>query len=97
MVILSAALVALFVWLPRYTAPLIFGITRPTLILAPVLWLVVGWQCWRLRSIDPMLTQRILRPLALMAAVLFVAHSAMLYSRAPHDTEAIRIFMGPSR
>jgi len=94
LVILSAALVALFVWLPRYTAPSFFGVTRPALILAPVLWLVVGWQCWRLRSIDPMLTQRILRPLALMAAVLFVAHAAMLYSRAPHDSEAMVAHLG---
>jgi len=94
LVIVSAALVALFFWLPRYTAPLVFGITRPALILVPVLWMVVAWQCWRLRSVDPALTDRILRPLALTASVLAVAHVAMLYSRAPHDTGAMVAHLG---
>lgn len=89
LIVLGIALHPLFYWLPRYTAPVWLGITRPTLALVPMLWGVIAWICWRRRSSD-----RIYPMLTLMALVLLVGSIAMLYSRSPHDTEAMVAHLG---
>ena len=92
----TAVLVALviglfpaFRWLPAYTTPTWLGITRPALILVPIFWSIVGWACWRFRAAD-----RLLPILGAMAAVLVSTSIAMLYSRSPHDAQAMVAHLG---
>ncbi|MFM9434432.1 signal transduction histidine kinase/ActR/RegA family two-component response regulator [Janthinobacterium sp. CG_23.3] len=80
----GAALMPPFFLLPKYTEPIGLGVTRPTLLFVPLLWAVVAWACWRQRGAD-----RLLPSLALMAAVLVGAHTAMVYSRETADTPAM--------
>jgi signal transduction histidine kinase/ActR/RegA family two-component response regulator len=87
--VLCVGLLAVFEWLPTYTPADLLGITRPALILAPVLWAIIALVCWKLHAAD-----RLLRPLALTAAVLCLANTAMLYSQAPHDGVAMVAHLG---
>ncbi|MBI3514584.1 MAG: PAS domain S-box protein [Proteobacteria bacterium] len=87
-VVIGAALFLAFQWLPTYTSP-ILGVTRPTLILAPPLWLAVGLAAWRMRAND-----RISQPLAWMAGAFFLANTAMLYSAAAADAPAMVAHFG---
>ena len=87
--IIAPLLYLLFRSLPLYTSPTLLEVTRPMLILAPVLWATIWFACWRWRS-----TERLLSPLATMSAVLFAANVFMLYSRSPHDSLAIVAHLG---
>jgi PAS domain S-box-containing protein len=83
-VVLATGLFATFQHLPTYLPPGPLGITRPALILAPLLWAGVGVAAWRLRALD-----RLAQPLTWMAGTLFLANTTMLYSRAPADGPAM--------
>lgn len=85
----ALALSMLFRWIPSYAQPGLFGITRPSLALVPILWGVVAW-----RSARGKLAERALPALALTSVPLLVGHVAMLYSRAPHDTLAMIAHLG---
>ncbi|WP_317201086.1 ATP-binding protein [Janthinobacterium sp.] len=84
LLLLGAVLMPPFFLLPKYTLPVLHGVTRPTLLFVPPLWALVAWACWRQRAAD-----RLLPSLALMAAVLACAHLAMLYSHETADTPAL--------
>jgi signal transduction histidine kinase len=87
--VLAIALVAIFLSVPRYAAPGLFWITRPSLALVPLLWALVGIAYWKCRD-----ESEIARAIALTAAILMAAHIAMLYSRAPSDTAAMIAHFG---
>ncbi|HAT32406.1 MAG TPA: diguanylate cyclase [Janthinobacterium sp.] len=84
LLLLGAAMLPAFSWLPRYTVPVWLDVTRPTLVPVPVLWALAGWLCWRRRGAD-----RLLPSLALMSGVLMVAHLGMLFSSETADTPAM--------
>lgn len=89
LVVSSLLLLLSFYFLPRYTAPTLFGITRPALAIVPALWLLGGWMCWRHRG-----EHRMLHAMAFMCGIAFVGSAAMLYSRAPHDMPAMIAHVG---
>jgi PAS domain S-box-containing protein len=89
LVALSVLLFPVFYILPRYTAPAGSGVTRPLLLGVPILWGCVALMCWRRRKSD-----RLYPMLALTSVVMIVASLAMLYSRAPHDTQAMVAHLG---
>src|ERR1044072_8078613 len=62
--ILALVLFVAFRWLPLYTSPTSLGITRPALILAPLLWVIAGLASWKHRDTD-----RTLPILAIMAVL----------------------------
>jgi signal transduction histidine kinase/CheY-like chemotaxis protein len=81
---IGATLFSLFYNLPAYAPPGILGVTRPTLLLVPAVWLITGGMLWRRRSVD-----RLLPSLARIAPVFVIGHVAMLFSAAPHDAQAM--------
>jgi PAS domain S-box-containing protein len=89
LLLLGAALLTLFYFLPRYSAPDFYGISRPTLLFVPPLWAVVGLVCWRMREAN-----RIYPALTGMATLMCLGHIAMLYSGSPHDVSAMVAHVG---
>jgi signal transduction histidine kinase/ActR/RegA family two-component response regulator len=89
--VLVAAIVlfALFQWMPAWTQQTHFGVTRPALLLAPLLWLGIAIHCWRERAGD-----RMLRALAWTAPVLVVANLVMLYAQREGDPQSIVAHLG---
>jgi PAS domain S-box-containing protein len=87
--LLAAALIAIFQLIPRYAEPGLFGITRPSLILVPLLWALAGLAYWKRRD-----DSDIAHAIAPVAVILAVAHCAMLYARAPADTFAMVAHFG---
>lgn len=76
-------LLAIFQQLPLYSEPAWQGITRPTLLLVPLLWASIGLAYWQLRNDD-----RLARVLACYAFIAIPANLIMLYSQAPADAPA---------
>jgi PAS domain S-box-containing protein len=82
--LLAAALIAIFQVIPRYAQPGLFWVTRPSLILVPLVWALAGVAYWKRRN-----ESDIASAIAPVAVILAAAHGAMLYARAPADTAAM--------
>jgi PAS domain S-box-containing protein len=89
MILLALGLIAVFLSVPRYSPPDLLGITRPSLALVPVLWVIVGMAYWRVRR-----EAEFAGVIALTAAILACSHLIMLYSRAPSDVTAMAAHYG---
>lgn len=87
--VLAVLLAAFFLVAPRYVAPGFLWVTRPTLILVPLLWAAVGWAYWRQRD-----ETEVARAVVPSAVILMIAHGVMLYSRAPSDATALVAHLG---
>lgn len=85
----GAVLFALYQRLPTYLPPNALGVTRPALMLAPLLWLVVAVWAWRLRN-----QHRLAQVICWAGATLFCGHAVMLYSDAPSDGQAMIAHLG---
>ncbi len=82
--LVAASLMILFAMVPRYSEPGVLGMTRPTLLGAPLLWILVGVSYWRARHED-----RIAQMLVVFAVITFFVPLVMLFSKAPADNVAI--------
>jgi signal transduction histidine kinase/ActR/RegA family two-component response regulator len=89
LMLVAIVLVAILLSVPRYSAPGLLWVTRPTLLLVPVLWMAVGVGYWRVRRESEMA-----RAIALTAVILVLAHGAMTYSHAPSDAMALVAHLG---
>ncbi|MEJ0041768.1 MAG: ATP-binding protein [Rhizomicrobium sp.] len=81
--LVTVAVSLLFQFLPRYVDTGLW-ISRPFLILSPILWLAVGYGFYRRREQDD-----VSYALMCMAAILALANVAMLFSHAPNDAVAM--------
>jgi signal transduction histidine kinase/CheY-like chemotaxis protein len=81
----GALLLALFQWLPPYTQPPWFAITRMPVVLVPLLWGVVGMAYWRQHRAEDGIAYLV----GLLAVLAVPAHFAMLFSMAPADSAAM--------
>src|SRR3569832_281889 len=89
LVVLAIARFVLFDALPPCTAPGLLGMTVPSLVVTPFLWLAVGAVFWRYRDRNDMT-----RAIALMAALLVIPHTVVLYSTGPEDAPALFAHLG---
>ena len=84
LLVAAAGLMTLFAVVPRYSEPGILGITRPTLIAAPLLWLPVIVAHWRNRGRD-----RMAEVFVVFAALSLCVPLLMLFSQSPADKVAV--------
>lgn len=82
--LLGAVLFFVFQLLPVYLPPVAPAIIGPGLVLAPLLWAVVGVATWQLRAMD-----RLAKPLIAMAAMLCLADIVMLFSSGPNEWQSM--------
>ena len=83
------ALAVIFNFIPPYAPPGLFGMTRPSLVLVPMMWIIVLLLYWPLR-----VHERLARYIALFSILAIVSNVAMLYSAYPADDPALLAHAG---
>jgi signal transduction histidine kinase/ActR/RegA family two-component response regulator len=81
---IGAILMGLFAMVPRYGEPGFLGITRPTLALAPLLWIAVIVGHWRIREVD-----RAAGAFTVFSAITLFVPLLILFSTTSADKMAI--------
>jgi PAS domain S-box-containing protein len=84
LIALTAGLLTLFRWMPTYSPANVWGITRPALAFAPLLWVLCLGMAWRRRTAHPLMGV-----LVLISALHIPATLALLFSSGPHDAPAV--------
>lgn len=84
LILLYLALALTFQLLPRYAESFFFGISRPNLLGAPLLWAAVAFGYWRLHR-----SSQVASAVAAGAVLLAVAHCFMLFSQPATDPTAV--------
>ena len=78
-------LLALFQWIPPYTQPPWFSITRMPVILVPLVWGLVGMDYWRRQRAEGGVASLV----GMFAVLAIPANCAMFFSMAPADSAAM--------
>lgn len=82
-------LFAVFRYTPAIVVPNALGMTRPQLMLAPMLWLLIAAGSFRTDGAEPLAD-----PLASMAALFFVGNAVMLFSGHSGDAASMFAHLG---
>jgi signal transduction histidine kinase/ActR/RegA family two-component response regulator len=81
----GAWLMVLFQWLPPYTEPPWYALTRTTVIFVPLLWGVIGMHYWRRYHAEGSIATLV----GLFTVVMVPANCVMVFSMAPADSAAM--------
>ncbi len=82
-ILAAACLFTIFGLLPRFETNWFLGISRPTLLLSPFLWLAVGLGYWRRRE------EPVARAVAYASTILFVPFLVMCFAHTTYDAPAL--------
>jgi signal transduction histidine kinase/ActR/RegA family two-component response regulator len=82
-ILAAAGLFTIFGLLPRFETNWFLGISRPTLLLSPLLWLVVGFGYWRRRE------EPVARAVAYASTILVVPFLVMCFAHTTYDAPAL--------
>jgi len=89
MLVITLALLAVSLYLPKYVDTGVLGIQRPTQIPLLPLWALVIYMAWRERATHPLF-----EGLAWMGVLLLLSDLCMLYSTSPHEKFTMMAHLG---
>ena len=83
MIVAAVCLFTIFGLLPRFESHWFLGISRPTLLLSPLLWLAVGLGYWRRRE------EPVARAVAYASTIVFLPFVVMCFAHTTYDAPAL--------